>query len=108
MTPTNGQPSLWEKIKIQFLLILERLKREPVLVRTVLALAVSLGFINLSDADIDQIDQIVLIVLVLCGSVAARSQVKPLTKKDKQKAKVAKAIKKETKKVNKRNRKEQV
>jgi hypothetical protein len=78
MTPTKPEDTLIDKIKIQFLLIVKRLKQEPVLVRTTLALLVSLGFLNLSDADINQIDQAVMVVLVLLGSAAARKRVTPI------------------------------
>lgn len=81
------------RLKITGLLIIERLKEEPVLVRTTLALLVGLGVIELSADKINQIEQIVLIVLVLLGSASARNRVKPLTEEELNEAKVIKADK---------------
>ena len=81
------------RLKITGLLIIERLKEEPVLVRTTLALLVGLGVIELSADKINQIEQIVLIVLVLLGSASARNRVKPLTEEELNEAKVIKAEK---------------
>ena len=81
------------RLKITGLLILDRLKEEPVLVRTTLALLVGIGIIELTPDKVNQIEQIVLIVLVLLGSASARNRVKPLTEEELNEAKVVKADK---------------
>jgi uncharacterized membrane protein len=85
--------------------IFTRLKEEPVLVRSILALAVSLGFVNLTDVQIDYINQIVIVVLVLSGSVAARKIVTPLTPEQIKKQKTQKKVKRQTAKISKAQKK---
>lgn len=81
------------KIKIAVLLLIERLKQEPVLVRTILSLLIGLGIINLTEANVNQIEQIALVILVLLGSNSARKRVKPLTETELNEAKITKAAK---------------
>lgn len=63
--------------------LLERVKREPVLVRSVLTVLIAGGFIEISSAKLDQIDAIVLVIVILLGGVATRRNVKPLTAAEK-------------------------
>lgn len=63
--------------------LIERIKQEPVLVRTFLTLLIAGGFIEISSAKLDQIDAIVLAVVILLGGAATRRNVKPLTKEEK-------------------------
>lgn len=81
------------KVKIYFLLILNRLKEEPVLVRTTIGLLIAIGILNISEAQVDMVEQIAMAVLVLLGSAAARKRVKPLTDEELDEAKQERAIK---------------
>jgi hypothetical protein len=62
---------------------IERVKHEPVLVRTVLTLLIAGGIVEISDAKLDQIDSIVLVIVILLGGVATRRNVKPLSQEEK-------------------------
>lgn len=62
---------------------IKRVKQEPVLVRTLLTLLIAGGIIEISDAQLDQIESIVLVIVILLGGVATRRNVKPLTEEEK-------------------------
>ena len=81
------------KTKIYSLLILDRLKREPVLVRTTIGLLIAFGILNISEAQVDKIEQIAMVVLVLLGSASARKRVKPLTDQELDDDKKERAVK---------------
>lgn len=61
-----------------------KIQDEPVLVRTLLALLVSGGIIELTDGQLDQVNSIVLAVVMIAGAVSARGAVKPLPKEERQ------------------------
>jgi hypothetical protein len=85
--------NLLTKAKIYFLLILDRLKREPVLVRTTIGLLIAFGILNISEAQVDKVEQIAMVILVLLGSASARKRVKPLTDEELYEDKKERAIK---------------
>lgn len=55
-----------------------RIHREPVLVRTFLALLVSAGILELTDAQLDQVNAAVMAFIFLVSALSARKQVSPL------------------------------
>ena len=61
-----------------------KIQDEPVLVRTVLALLVSGGIIELTDGQLDQVNSIVLAIVMIVGAVSARGAVQPLPKEERQ------------------------
>lgn len=60
--------------------LIDRIKAEPVLVRTFLTILISAGVLEITDARLDQIDSIVLVIVVLLGGVSARRKVTPNNK----------------------------
>lgn len=56
----------------------QRVHREPVLVRTFLALLVSAGVLELTDAQLDQVNAAVMAFVFLVSALSARKQVQPL------------------------------
>lgn len=64
--------------------LIERIKKEPVLVRSFLTILIAGGFIEISSTKLDQIDAIVLAAVIILGGVATRRNVKPLSKEEKQ------------------------
>lgn len=88
----------------------ERIKKNPVIVKTLLSLLVSAGFIGLTEGEIEAVYQWVLVaVIILGGSVSARNVVKPLTKnqkkeqKENRKRKRKEVIQKAKRKVKRKN-----
>lgn len=67
-----------ELISKHIKLIIERIKKEPVLVRSFLTILIGLGLVEISDKNLNTIDQVVLAVVILAGGFSARRQVKPL------------------------------
>lgn len=57
--------------------LIERLKQEPVLVRTFLVLLASAGLIEISDTQIDKAEAIALAGLLLLGGASTRRKVTP-------------------------------
>lgn len=70
-------------VKTHLFSLIERIKKEPVLVRTFLTILIAGGFIEISSAKLDQIDAIVLAVVILLGGAATRRNVKPLSQEEK-------------------------
>lgn len=62
----------------QIKVIVERIKNEPVLVRSFLTILIGLGIVEISDKNLNTIDQVVLALVILAGGFSARRQVKPL------------------------------
>lgn len=62
----------------------DRIVAEPVVVRTVLALAVSAGYLELSDKQLNTINAAVVGAVLIFGAVSARGAVKPLPKSKRQ------------------------
>jgi hypothetical protein len=60
----------------------QRIHKEPVLVRTFLALLVSAGILELSDAQLDQANAAVMALVFLVSALSARKQVEPLPEED--------------------------
>lgn len=56
----------------------QRIQQEPVIVRTALVWAVSAGFLELSNAQIDTAQAVVSTVVLLLGAVSARRVVSPV------------------------------
>lgn len=59
-----------------------RIHREPVLVRTFLALLVSAGIVELTDAQLDQVNAAVMALVFIVSALSARKQVEPLPEED--------------------------
>lgn len=55
-----------------------KIQNEPVIVRSVLALGVSAGYLELSDKQLDVVNAAVVAVVLLFGAASAREAVKPL------------------------------
>ena len=62
---------------------IQRIQNNPVIIRTGLGLAVSIGLLNWTDAKVEDTYQWILAILVMAGAVSARNVVKPLTKNQK-------------------------
>ena len=60
----------------------QRIHNEPVVVRTFLALLVSAGVLELTEADLDRVNSIVLAVVFIVSALSARKQVEPLPEED--------------------------
>ena len=68
-------------IKARVIELIERLKQEPVLVRSALMLLAGAGIVEISGAQMDKIEAIALIVLFLLGSNSIRRNVTPVKTK---------------------------
>jgi hypothetical protein len=60
----------------------QRIHNEPVLVRTFLALLVSAGILELTDAQLDQVNAAVMAIVFIVSALSARKQVSPLPKEE--------------------------
>ena len=60
----------------------QRIHKEPVLVRTFLALLVSAGILELTDAQLDQVNAAVMALVFIVSALSARKQVEPLPEED--------------------------
>lgn len=60
----------------------QRIHDEPVLVRTFLALLVSAGILELTDAQLDQVNAAVMAVIFIVSALSARKQVSPLPEEE--------------------------
>lgn len=97
----NTIENILNSVKALIVSVAKRLQAEPILVRTGLALIVSLKLVNLTDVQVDTIDQLVLAVLVLTGSATARNLVNPMTSEEIKKQKEIKTVKKQKNKIEK-------
>lgn len=59
-----------------------RIHKEPVLVRTFLALLVSAGVLELTDAQLDQVNAAVMALVFIVSALSARKQVSPLPEEE--------------------------
>jgi hypothetical protein len=59
-----------------------RIHSEPVLVRTFLALLVSAGVLELTDAQLDQVNAAVMALVFVVSALSARKQVSPLPEEE--------------------------
>lgn len=73
-----NQKKILDWLGKQIAALYERIKNEPVLVRSFLTILIGLGIINLTDAQLNTIDQVVLALVVLGGGYSSRRVVKPL------------------------------
>jgi hypothetical protein len=71
-----------EEIAKRLIALIDRLKNEPVMVRTFLVLLASAGVIEVSDTQIDRIEAITLAGLLLLGSTSIRRNVTPVAPED--------------------------
>ena len=78
MTETNKITTAAQRIWALVKRIWHRVQEEPVLVRTVLALLVSGGVLELTGEQLDRIDSIVIVLIMLFGAASARRVVTPL------------------------------
>jgi hypothetical protein len=60
----------------------QRVHREPVVVRTFLALLVSAGVLELTDAQLDQVNAAVMAFVFIVSALSARKQVSPLPEEE--------------------------
>ncbi len=71
-----------EEIAKRLIALIDRLKKEPVMVRTFLVLLASAGIIEVSDTQLDKIEAIALAGLLLLGSTSIRRNVTPVAPED--------------------------
>lgn len=67
-------------IKDRVIALVQRLKDEPVLVRSTLMLLAGAGIVEISGAQMDKIEAIALVILFLLGSNSIRRNVTPANK----------------------------
>jgi hypothetical protein len=78
-TNTNKhRPGFLALVKTVATRIWTKIQAEPVIVRTVLGLLVSAGVLELTDADLNRVDSIVLVIVLLVSAASARGAVTPL------------------------------
>lgn len=78
----KGISELTNKVLAVAKRVWDRIHREPVLVRTFLALLVSAGVLELTDAQLDQVNAGVMALVFIVSALSARKQVSPLPEED--------------------------